>query len=214
MGGRRKKWGAALVLVLTLIGGGWYLVNANLGPALESIARTRVDAAASDAMYLAVLDHLSEEDRYEQLVTIESTGERVVYVETNSRALNLLAANCAQEAQEHLDAAGEQGVDVPLGTLTGMPVLAGRGPNVHVTFAPESNINAEIQSDFLAAGINQTLHRISVRLVAFVTVVLPGDTFTLEADAVVPVAENIIVGAVPETYAAVGDRPEILNLVP
>ncbi len=210
----KRKLSIACAILFMILGGGWYLLNANFRPALENIAATRVDAIASDAMYQAVLDHLSSDEEYNELVEIRSTDQKVIYARTDSQKLNLLAAVCAQEAQEHLDLAGEQGVEIPIGTLTGVPLLAGHGPHLRVTFYPENNINGEIHSEFRSAGINQTLHRISIRLVAYIAVVLPGNSFTVIADAEIPIAENIIVGAVPETYANVGENHDLLNLVP
>jgi len=218
----RRKRGMKKRIVLLLLSAmlclmvSMYILNRNLRPALKEIAATRVDAIASDCMYAALLELLQQNGGvYDgHLVEIQTNGDQVVYTRTNNRELNILAALCAQEAQEHLDMAGAQGVDIPLGTITGIPLLSGHGPDIHVQFRPESNINGEIKSEFRSAGINQTLHRVSVRIVAYIAVVIPGHTFTVVADAEAPLVEVVIVGEVPDTYANAAQGSDVLNLVP
>ncbi len=210
---RKRKLKLALVLFAVLFILAWYGLNANFRPALENTAYVRVDMQASDAMYRAVLDMLADEAP-EPLVDIYSDGGQVLYGQVQSQRLNVFAAACAQRAQEYLDAAGEKGIRVPIGTVSGLPLFSGHGPNVLVSFTSESNVYAKLNSEFRSAGINQTLHRVSIELNARICVVVPGGTFNVNSVAQVPIVETIIVGNIPETYANVGDKPQILNLVP
>ena len=45
-------------------------------------------------------------------------------------------------------------------------------------------------------------------------VILPGESHTLTVEAEAPVAENIIVGDVPDAYTNVANEEDLLNLIP
>ena len=83
-----------------------------------------------------------------------------------------------------------------------------------MTFYPESTINAAFTSEFRTAGINQTLHRVILRLAAEITVVLPSDVQVVSTRVEVPIAEHIIVGKVPEAFTDVNNEDDMLHLIP
>ncbi len=211
---RRKKVWLVLAAAALLFALSAALVNAQLRPAMEQLARTRVQAAASDAMYDAVLDCINAQPEDISYVDILQTNDQVYYVEINNKALAKLSAQCAKAVQERLLLVGEQGIAVPMGTASGFPLLAGSGPMLRMTFTPESSAQAAFSSEFRTAGINQTLHRIQMRVTAQIAIVLPGNTFTVTAETQVPVAEHIIVGKVPNAFTDVNNEEDMLNLIP
>jgi hypothetical protein len=100
--------GAAALLFALSVG----LVNAQLRPALIELAKTRVQAIASDAMYEAVLGCINAQPEETSYVDILKTADQVYYVEINNKELSLLAANCARAVQKSLSQVGQQGVQV------------------------------------------------------------------------------------------------------
>ena len=66
------------------------------------------------------------------------------------------------------------------------------------------NSDATFQSNFTQAGINQTLHQVTMEVSIDVSVLVLGqtDSFTLESQVVV--AETVIVGQVPNTFLQTG----------
>ena len=60
-------------------------------------------------------------------------------------------------------------------------------------------------SEFKQAGINQTIHRIYVKVDTKVQVIIPFSNKFVEIGSEVPIAETIIVGDVPDTYIYVPD---------
>ncbi len=211
---RRRKilWmiGAAALLFALSVG----LVNAQLRPALIELAKTRVQAIASDAMYEAVLGCINAQPEETSYVDILKTADQVYYVEINNKELSLLAANCARAVQKSLSQVGQQGVQVSLGTASGLPLFSGTGPMLRMTFTPESSVQAAFTSEFRTAGINQTLHRIQMKISVQVAIVLPGSTQSIRVETMVPVAEHVIVGKVPGAFTDVNNEEDMLNLIP
>ena len=109
---------------------------------------------------------------------------------------------------------GEQGLDIPIGTFSGMPILVGRGPSVNIKMMPIGSISSSYKSEFTTAGINQTNHKIYVTISSKINVVLPTANQTVETSTQVLICENIIVGKIPETYLFSDSLDEMMNLIP
>lgn len=213
---RKKKKALALALfLLCLLGGCFVYVNITLRPVLVGLSSARVESMAARAMNNAILEILSENGAATELLNIYANEDGGVYLLTaNSGKLNALAADCADAAQEKIMALGEQGLSVPLGTLTGIPVFAGMGPALTLHFTPAGAVKSSFKSEFRSAGINQTLHRITLQLTATVRIILPGSSHSVTVTAEAPIAENVIVGDVPNAYTNVANEEDLLNLVP
>jgi hypothetical protein len=67
---------------------------------------------------------------------------------------------------------------------------------------------------FETAGINQTRHEISLEASTQMRIVIPTGAETVSITTIVPVAEAIIVGEVPDSYINVPDVDSMLNLIP
>ena len=58
----------------------------------------------------------------------------------------------------------------------------------------------DFKSEFTSAGVNQTLHRVFLEVKCRVSILTPFDTIEDEIINQVILAENIIVGNIPDTY--------------
>lgn len=210
----KTRWLIAVSLVFLLLITAFVFINENLRPVLVGLASARVQAVAAKAMNDAILDMVGDDYDYDSLVTVRATESKVYLLSANSVQLNRLGADCANAAQQRITDLGDQGLSVPLGTISGIPLLSGRGPKVVMRFTPAGAVKSSFGSEFISAGINQTLHRINLNLSATVRVILPGESHTLTVEVTAPIAENIIVGDVPNAYTNVANEEDLLNLVP
>ena len=211
---RKRKLLICLVLVLLAAGGTLWYVNVSLRPVLEGLASARVESAAARAMNEAILEVLGTDAAQELLSARESKEGHISLLTADAGKLNLLAADSASAAQRRIQDLGEQGVSVALGTLSGVPLLSGLGPRLSFRFTPVGMVQSSFHSEFRSAGINQTLHRITLQLTGTVRLVLPGRTSTVTVMALAPISENVIVGDVPEAYTNVANEEDLLNLIP
>lgn len=202
---------AALFLLAAVLS---VFLTINLGPAMSAYAEERVKVVAAKAMYDAILDSLKDETSYSELVEVRETGSKVYMLRANTRSMNLLAAKTAESALKRISEMGEQGVSVPLGTISGISFLSGKGPRIKVTFTPAGSVVTSFRSEFATAGINQTLHRIKLHMTATVSVVLPGMLKSIQVNTETTIAENVIVGDVPQVFTNVESTEDMLNLIP
>lgn len=98
-------------------------------------------------------------------------------------------------------------LSIPIGSLTGSALLAGRGPRISVRMESVGTSSAWFENEFVTGGINQTNHRIILHIEVSVAILLPGVTTTTKVNNAVTVAETVIVGSVPETYTYFSTDP-------
>ncbi len=184
-----------LILVVCYV---FFVVN----PVVVEATKATVFSLSTSAVSDAVCDVLGEEGfRYEDLVHIETNSQNeVVFISLDTVKLNLMARKFYQVAQIYLDQMGKYGVDVALGTFTGLPFLVGIGPKVSLKLMPIGAMTSVFESKFEGAGVNNTEHSLYIKLYASVSLVLPAYSTTVDSVTEVLVAESVISGKVPQVY--------------
>ena len=100
----------------------------------------------------------------------------------------------------------EQQIAIALGTLSGVQLLSGRGPDVHLRVEPAGYLTSEVENRFESAGINQTRHQIMLLLDMRVMAIIPGYTTSTEIHTEYCLAETVIVGTVPDTLLTLSGK--------
>ena len=198
------------LLILSLIVLTFSMVaSAHLRPLLESLAVTRVSNAVNRIVIEAVDEAIQNGSiSYEQLISFEKDGNgAIAAVHSNMAACNRLQAEILDIILERISQVSARELSIPIGTLSGVSLLAGRGPRITVRMESVGSSTAKFQNEFYSAGINQTNHRIILYIDVSISILLPGFTTATKVSNAVTVAETVIVGSVPETYTYFGTDP-------
>lgn len=127
-GSRWKRFRRAalflLLLLTALFGTGVAVLSANMRPAMTALAIARIRSVAARAMNDAILDSMGDETNYARLIQVHESSERVYMLQANTHKMNILAADCAEAAQQRIAEMGDQGITIPLGTVTGISFLS------------------------------------------------------------------------------------------
>ena len=91
-------------------------------------------------------------------------------------------------------------VEIPIGNLTGVSLLMGRGPKVPVEIIVLTSSRVEFNNSIVTAGINQTKHQINLEVIVDIDILIPWDTESTQVQTEVLIADTIVVGQVPKTY--------------
>ena len=187
-----------LLLLIVLL----FYAMAQLRPLLTSLATTRVSNTVNRIVYDAVNEAIdSGEIQYDKLVSYEKDNEgKVTMVRSNMAAFNRLQANILDIILTRIDQVSARELSIPIGSLSGFPLLAGRGPRISVRMESVGSSNAHFENEFESAGINQTKHRIVLKIDVFISILLPGFSAATQVSNAITVAETVIVGSVPESY--------------
>lgn len=173
----------------------------NIVPTVMGSAVAAVRAICTNSVNLAVTTVIGDGLDYDDLFNVVTDNEgKVTMVQANSPKINLISREIANLAQANLNDLGLQELSIPVGTFTGLALLMGMGPDVTISVMPIGSALCDFVSYFTSAGINQTLHKIYINVNAVISIVTPIDEPTITVTAEVLVAENLIVGDVPEFY--------------
>ena len=178
------------------------IATAQMKPLLASLATTKVSNTVprivSEAVYEAIE---SGEIQYDGLVSFEKDSEgHVTAVRSNMAAFNHLQAQILDTVLTRVDQVSARELSIPIGSLTGSSLLAGRGPRIKVRMESVGSSEANFSSKFVSAGINQTKHQIILTVDVYVSILLPGFTTATKVSNSFIVAETVIIGSVPESY--------------
>ena len=188
----------ALVLVCLLLS----KLNGKLRPVLETTASSKVTNLMVQAIDAAVDNCLQENDmNYRDFVTLGTdTAGKVTSITSNTVANSRFKRQVVEAVIRQLGTMDSEALGVPLGTLTGQPLLSGAGPRVRVKVDSVGEVTADYVNTFTSAGVNQTLHRVCLDITATVYLFLPGEILPVSVNSSVCVAETVIVGETPDTY--------------
>ncbi len=206
MGKRRRRW--KLLVVLVLILGIWAFVGlrSRLWPVVRSLARTQVTNTASDLINDAILRQIMEgQIQYDRIVYFEKDlNGRITALKTNMAEVNRLKTETLNIINDEIMAEDSDQLGVALGSLVLPEFFSGKGPSIPVRILAIRNSDANFQSEFTEAGINQTLQQLRMDVIVDVTILVLGQTETFTVSSQMVVAETIIVGDVPATYFQTG----------
>ncbi len=199
-----------LTVIFTLLLALTVAVVLHMKPVVVDLATARISNAVNRIVVAAVNDAVdSGRIDYEQLVDFDKDAEgHVTALRSNMAAFNRLQASIADDILQRMAEASSTDLAIPIGTLTGSPLLAGRGPCLRVRMQSVGTATARFDNQFSSAGINQTRHRIILDVDVHVSILLPGLTTYTKVSNEISVAETVIVGGVPETYTYFSTTPD------
>lgn len=148
-----------------------------------------------------VAKEVMEQYEYNDLITIhKDENNNIKMVETNIININKIRADIASRMQESINNIKDKELGFSLGSFTGIKIFIGKGPIIPIRITTIGDIETEYVSQFKSAGINQTHHQICLNIKCTVGIMSPFKTVNSTLETQVVLAENIIVGDVPESF--------------
>lgn len=196
---KRNRWIMIVLAAAALLG---VLFELRLSPMLTELAITRVENEASDVITAAVNDQIvAGTVDYDKIIVLEkNSAGQVTALKTNMEQANQLRQQVLALVNQRLLELNVYDLGIPVGNLFSAAVLAGWGPKIPVRVASINNANAELESSFIEAGINQTLHQIIMHISMDVDILIAGGVRKTTISQPVVIAETIIVGIVPNAF--------------
>lgn len=201
-GGRRSKkliW-IGIFLILAVIG-----LDFKMRPVITSMSGYQAKLLVTDLINSAATDIFKNEGyNYSDFVSLTMNEEgNISSLETNTQKINLVQTEITQKVVDSLVANNRDSIMIPLGTLLGFQILSGRGPDIEIKIVPVGSVKAVTKSTLSSAGVNQTLHQITVEVDATAMAIIPGYSTEISVHTEYVLAETMIVGTVPNSYAQI-----------
>ncbi len=207
--GRQRVGIWLTLLVLALLAAAVSLLW-HLKPVMTSMATARVSNLVNRIVSAAVNEAVENGDiDYQNFVIFEKdeTGH-ITALRSNVAEVNRMQGQITDEILHRLSEVATSELEIPLGTLTGSALLAGRGPSLFVRMQAVGSASAAFRNQFTAAGINQTRHQIFLDVDVYMSILLPGMKTSTRVSNEIAVAETVIVGSVPDTYTYFSTMPD------
>lgn len=199
---QRNRVRLFIALALVVMASVTLLFRYQLAPLAQELIQTQVDNQASDAINLAIAEQIEQgEIAYDNIVVVEKDlSGNVTAVRTNITEVNRLKTSVLQMVDKRLKNLSQEELSVPIGNVLLPELFSGQGPFVPVRVLAVRTSDAVFRNSFTSAGINQTLHQITIDIHVVITVLTWTGTVEIAVDSAVLAAETVIVGTVPTTY--------------
>ncbi len=180
-----------------LILGAFLIVEANM-------SQTVIDISRVEARQMAITVFSSEIER-----TIGTNGQDIfdvtthgsqAFISVNTTAFDREASVAALAIQKGLERLPEDTITIPLGQALGSKLLAAYGPLVPVRLIPYGSVSINFVETMHQAGINQTFVSVNLNTDTQVQIAVPLVTDTIHLKVSVPLAQEWVVGNVPQTF--------------
>ena len=198
MRARKKNLKVLIVVLIAIVI--YELIISYIEPVFETLCEDKVKSIATIISNQESTIAMNKY-QYEELYTIEKDGAgNVVIIKSNVVPINNMISDLTEAIQNRFNEMENTQIDIPVGNLFGTYYFSGVGPSIPAKVRLSGSVDTEIKSEFLAKGINQTLHRIYVNFECYVKIVTPIKNFQKKITNQVIIAEHVIVGNIPDSY--------------
>ena len=200
---RAGRW-LMLVILLSVVGAAFWIVESHLKPTLLAIAEAKATLIATETINNVINEKVSKEINTDKMINVRVDERgRVVLIQPNAMEFNRLAADTTIKVQDGLKAISAEKIYIPIGQVLGSQLMASWGPNIVVTIIPIGTVQVTVVDKFDQAGINQTRHLVYLTATTTVRIVVPLVSKSVNVTTQVPIAEYVVVGDVPNTYVQI-----------
>ena len=177
---------------------------------IRELAETQVKNTTSDLTNDAIAKQIADGViQYDRIVYFEKDLDgRITALKTNMSEVNRLKTDILNIINDEILALDTSDIGIPMGSLFLPEFLSGKGPVIPVHILSIRNSDANFASTFSQAGINQTLHQLTMFVSVDVAILVLGETGNFTITSEVVIAETVIVGDVPNTFLQTGGKYE------
>ena len=212
---RIRRFFYCLMVILAAAVVAFFMLRSRYREVVTELAETQVKNATSDLTNDAIAKQIANGViQYDRIVYFEKDLDgRITALKTNMSEINRLKTDILNIINDEILALDSADIGIPLGSLILPEFFSGKGPAIPVHILSIRNSDAAFESDFSQAGINQTLHQLTMLVSVDVAVLVMGETDSFTITSEVVVAQTVIVGDVPSTYLQTGGNygPETEN---
>ena len=186
----------------------FFMLRSRYQGVIRDLARTQVMNTTSDLTNDAIARQIAEGViQYDRIVYFEKDLDgRITALKTNMSEVNRLKTAILNIINDEILAMDTSDLGIPVGSLILPEFWSGRGPAIPVHILSIRNSDGSFSSNFTEAGINQTLHQLSMEVLVDVSILVMGRAQSFTVSSQVVVAETIIVGQVPDTLLQAGGK--------
>ena len=198
------------VMILAVLGAAvaFLVFRSRFRDVIQELAQTLVKNTTSDLTNDAIAKQIADGViQYDRIVYFEKDLDgRITALKTNIGEINRLKTDILNIINDEILALDTSDIGIPLGSVFLPELFSGKGITIPIRILAIRNSDASFSSYFTQAGINQTLHQLTMEVCVDVTVLVLGQTSSFNVKSEVVIAQTIIVGEVPSTFLNTGSE--------
>lgn len=178
-------------------------------PFVFTYAKSEAETIILNAVNEAVLNVLRENDiSYSDISNISRDGEGTITgIEIDIEKVNHLKSQISNELSKIVADNNKYDLYIPMGTLFGNEYTTGYGPEIKFKMQLTETAILDFESKFDAAGINNVLHQIIIKIDVKASVLMMGATDGFSVSTTALAAQTVISGTVPDSFTNVIESP-------
>lgn len=189
-----------ILFVLVFFWAGLSFLEKCFNPSIAILAEAKAKQEATEIINGVIKQEISRKADYDDLMKIHKDDSgRPVMIQPNIIKIDRLQAEAITAINRRFAKMSKTTISIPFGQVTGNKLLGAMGPDIEIQILPIGTVKTELLSNFDEAGFNQTRHRLTLRAIGEIQVILPEliKKSTITTD--VLIADNILIGPVPQT---------------
>lgn len=191
-----------------------FLMQKLVNPIIYDTGESKIRESTNYAVNYAVTEAMKGSVTYDDLVHIVTDASgKITMLQANSIQINTLSRKVIDCTYGVIMKEIGNSLSIPMGAFSGIPVLSGLGPNVELEVVPYGSVSCTFLSQFISAGINQTVHKIYLSVKTSVSMILPFREVKVDEETEVLISESLIIGEIPDTYLMADEKSDMLNMV-
>lgn len=200
---RRKIIIPAVAVFLLAVAGIFAFIELRIKSVRDELSTLEANSVASSALTAGLEKALADYKlNYDDIVsfTYDSQGN-IKSLSTDIITLNTLGSEIGTNTDEYINNIGTYEISLPVTSLLGGQLFSGMGPDVSFYVTMRGLTSTSFENRFEAAGVNQTRHQIFLNVTIRTNIVFRGEVRVVEYKSEICIAESIIVGVAPSTFA-------------
>ncbi len=200
----RRKIIIPTVAVLLLAAVGIFLfIELRVKSLRDELSALEANSVASSAFTAGLNEALDEYKlNYSDIVsfTYDENGN-IKSLSTDIITLNTLGNEIGTKTDNYISTVGTYKISLPISALSGIQLLSGIGPDISFYVTMRGLTSTNFRNEFTDEGVNQTLHQIFLSVTVKTYVIFGGEVKIIEYNTEICIAESVIVGSIPKTFA-------------
>lgn len=165
---------------------------------IKSISYSTVDEVVSE--YITNNKQLCDD----MISIVYDDSNNVKSITEDASNVNIFKTKVTELSKSSIDEIMKvYGIEVKLGNFTGLNIISDIGPSIPIDVDATTTIKCKIRSEFVTAGINQTLHRCVLSVYGDIYVGNPIRIESIKFKTNFEISQTIIVGTMPSTYGTI-----------
>lgn len=176
-----------------------FAIEKNIEPKITAICEYYCKSQLSKIINESVSEVIVKNDiKYTDIAVKLLNNNKISAVDIRTENVNKIRSAIVKSINEKIKKDSDNEISIPLGNVSEIFFLSGKGPDINVKFLPEASVNTEIVSKLSSAGINQTAHTVYINITVEAIVILPDKNINICVNSNCILAESILMGDVPE----------------